>query len=216
MAIDPVSALGLVGQIGGLFGARSARKKQKRMIKKMMADRAKRIAKAKGEFDKSRRGLLTENRAMMMKALAQAPMMLGPSLMAGSTSANLMRGLYRDSARRAAEIGRQTAAGKAELEMLSPFDIVDPSSMGASRGAETQALMGVLKGIGGMMASGGPNPTTHGAMYEGAGGHTYMSDATKGQSVAYTSPFPGQTPKTTGATPGSGYMFGYPEHTFNF
>jgi len=155
MAIDPVSALGVVSSLGGLFGARSARKKQQRMIKKMMADRAKRIAAAKGTYDKSRRGLLTENRAMMMQALAQAPTMLGPSLMAGSTSANLMRGLYRDSARRAAEIGRQTAAGKADLELMSPYDIVDPSSMGASRGAETQALMGVLKGIGGMMASGG-------------------------------------------------------------
>ena len=142
-----MGGLGLVGQIGSFFGARSARKKQERCIKKMMADRAARIAEAKGEYDKSRRGLQAENRGAMLAALKGVPASLGASLMQGSTAANAMRSIYADAQRRSAEIGRQTAAGKAELAMLSPYDIVDPSTMGQSRGAEMQALSGLLGGI---------------------------------------------------------------------
>lgn len=142
-----MGGLGLVTQIGSLFGARSARKKQERFIKQMMADRAKRIAEAKGEYDKSRRGLLAENRAAMKAQLGAARGTLGPALMASTASANLMRRVYGDFARRAAEIGRQTAAGKADLAMLSPYDIVDPSTMGQGRGAEMQALSGLVGGL---------------------------------------------------------------------
>jgi hypothetical protein len=139
--------LGVIGSVLGLSGARKARKKQERFIKQMMADRAKRIEEAKGQYAKSRRGLMAENRAAMNAAIAGAPTALGASLMQGSTSANYMRSIYADAQRRAAEIGRQTAAGMADLSMLSPYDIVDPSTMGQSRGAEAQALSGLLGGI---------------------------------------------------------------------
>ena len=153
-------ALGLVSSAIGFGGARKARKKQERFIKKMMADRAARIAEAKGEFQKSRRGLLAENRAAMNAAIAGAPTALGASLMKGSTSANYMRSIYADAQRRAAEIGRQTAEGMSQLAMMSPYDVVDPSTIGQSAGAEAQALSGLIgsfgKFAGGMMASGNP------------------------------------------------------------
>ena len=150
-------ALGLVSSAIGFGGARKARKKQERFIKKMMADRAARIAEAKGEFQKSRRGLLAENRAAMNAAIAGAPTALGASLMKGSKSANYMRSIYADAQRRAAEIGRQTAEGMSQLAMMSPYDVVDPSTIGQSAGAEAQALSGLIgsfgKFAGGMMAS---------------------------------------------------------------
>lgn len=153
-------ALGLVSSAIGFGGARKARKKQERFIKKMMADRAARIAEAKGQYAKSRRGLMAENRAAMNAAIAGAPTALGPSLMQGSTSANYMRSIYADAQRRAAEIGRQTAAGMADLSMMSPYDVVDPSTIGQSAGAEAQALSGLIgsfgKFAGGLMASGNP------------------------------------------------------------
>ena len=139
--------------VRGFFGARKARKKQERFIKKMMADRAQRIAAAKGQYDKSRRGLLAENRAAMQSALASAPMTLGPALMASTASGNLMRSVYRDYARRAAEISRQTAAGKVDLEMMSPYDIVDPSTIGQGMGAENAALGSALSGLAGFGGS---------------------------------------------------------------
>lgn len=141
--------------VRSFFGARKARKKQERFIKNMMADRAKRIKAAKGLYDKSRRGLLSENRAAMKSALASAPMTLGPALMASTASGNLMRSVYRDYARRAAEISRQTAAGKVDLEMMSEYDIVDPSTIGQGMGAENAALgnaIGGLAGFGGALS----------------------------------------------------------------
>lgn len=156
MALEAISAgLGIASSIGGFFGARSARKKQQRMIKKMMADRAKRIKAAKGQVQKSRRGLMAENRAAMNAAIAGAPQALGASLQRGSTSANYLRSIYADAQRRANEIGRQTAAQMSELEMMSPYDIVDPSSMGAGKGAETQALLGGLSQLAGAFGEGG-------------------------------------------------------------
>ena len=125
MAFDPISAgIGLVSSALSFGSARKARKKQERFMKKMMADRAKRIAEAKGEFQKSRRGLLTENRAAMNAAIAGAPVSLGASLMRGSTAANYMRSIYADAQRRAAEIGRQTAAGMSQLALMSPYHFV--------------------------------------------------------------------------------------------
>lgn len=156
MALAAIGAgLGIASSIGGFFGARSARKKQQRMIKKMMADRAKRIKAAKGQVQKSRRGLMAENRAAMNAAIAGAPQALSASLQRGSTSANYLRSIYSDAQRRANEIGRQTAAQMSELEMMSPYDIVDPSSMGAGKGAETQALLGGLSQLAGAFGEGG-------------------------------------------------------------
>jgi hypothetical protein len=149
--VDP-SLIGLgmnvVSGVLGFGGARKARKKQERFVKQMMADRAARIAEAKGQYAKSRRGLMAENRAAMNAAIAGAPTALGASLMQGSTSANYMRSIYADAQRRAAEIGRQTAAGMADLSMLSPYDVVDPSTIGQSAGAEAQALSGLLSSLG--------------------------------------------------------------------
>jgi hypothetical protein len=142
------SGLGVVSGILGFGGARKARKKQERFIKNMMADRAARIAEAKGQYAKSRRGLMAENRAAMNAAIAGAPTALRPSLMQGSTAANYMRSIYADAQRRAAEIGRQTAAGMADLSMMSPYDVVDPSTMGQSAGAEAQALSGLIGSLG--------------------------------------------------------------------
>lgn len=142
--MDPFA---IVSGVGSLLGARSARKAQKRFTKAMMADRSKRIAAAKGSYQKGRRGLLTENRAAMQAALAGAPLGLGASLMVGSTAANRMRSIYADFAQRAREINRDTAAGMAEYEMMSPYDIVDPSTMGQGRGAEFGAAMDIMKGL---------------------------------------------------------------------
>lgn len=142
--MDPMA---LISGVGSLLGARSARKAQKRFTKAMMADRAKRIEAAKGSYQKGRRGLLTENRAAMQAALAGAPLGLGASLMVGSTAANRMRSIYADFAQRAREINRDTAAGMAEYEMMSPYDIVDPSTMGQGRGAEFGAAMDIMKGL---------------------------------------------------------------------
>ena len=217
--MDPFA---LISGVGSLLGARSARKAQKRFTKAMMADRAKRIEAAKGSYQKGRRGLLTENRAAMQAALAGAPLGLGASLMVGSTAANRMRSIYADFAQRAREINRDTAAGMAEYEMMSPYDIVDPSTMGQGRGAEFGAAMDIMKGLfkGGNPFS-GFGSTDHGATVAGPNGQTYVSDATRGMSVPQAdfnarSPFYGQQPGTTGATPGSNYIMGYPEHTFNF
>ena len=135
--------------LGQFFGASSAQKKQQRMMQRMMADRAARIAEAKGEYDKSRRGLLAENRAAMKAQLGAARGTLGPALMASTASANMMRRVYGDFARRAAEIGRNTAAGKADLAMLSPYDIVDASTIGAGEGAKWGALGNAISGIAG-------------------------------------------------------------------
>jgi hypothetical protein len=186
MALEAISAgLGIASSIGGFFGARSARKKQQRMIKKMMADRAKRIKAAKGQVQKSRRGLMAENRAAMNAAIAGAPQALGASLQRGSTSANYLRSIYADAQRRANEIGRQTAAQMSELEMMSPYDIVDPSSMGAGKGAETQALLGGLSQLAGAFGEGGafsgmfgggaPTDPYGGGMTVGAGGELFKT-----------------------------------------
>lgn len=133
--------------VKSFLDAGKAQKKQDRFIKAMMADRAKRIKAAKGAYDKSRRGLLSENRAAMKAALSSAPMTLGPALMASTASGNMMRSVFRDYARRAAEISRQTAAGKADLEMMSPYDIVDPSTIGQGAGAKNAALGNALQGL---------------------------------------------------------------------
>lgn len=196
-----MGGLGLLGSVTSLFGARSARKKQERFIKKMMADRAARIAEAKGEYDKSRRGLQAENRGAMLAALKGVPASLGASLMQGSTAANAMRSIYADAQRRSAEIGRQTAAGKAELAMLSPYDIVDPSTMGQSRGAEMQALSGVLSGFGqlagGLMSR--PSDPYSGGTVTGYGGQQYRTGFNEGTNSYMSMPTSGVMPGQLGS-----------------
>jgi hypothetical protein len=198
----PFSAImGGFGLLSSFFGARSARKKQERFIKKMMADRAARIAEAKGEYDKSRRGLQAENRGAMLAAIKGVPASLGASLMQGSTAANAMRSIYADAQRRSAEIGRQTAAGKADLAMLSPYDIVDPSTMGQSRGAEMQALSGVLSGFG--QLAGGllsrPSDPYHGGTVTGYGGQQYKTGFNEGTNSYMSMPTSGVMPGQLGS-----------------
>jgi len=191
--------LGVLGSVLGLSGARKARKKQERFIKQMMADRAKRIEEAKGQYAKSRRGLMAENRAAMNAAIAGAPTALGASLMQGSTSANYMRSIYADAQRRAAEIGRQTAAGMADLSMMSPYDVVDPSTIGQSAGAEAQALSGLIgsfgKFAGGLMSS--MSDPYSGGTVTGYGGQQYRTgQLSTGNyaSVPTSGVMPGQSP----------------------
>ena len=197
--MDPATiglGLNVVTSALGFGGARKARKKQERFIKKMMADRAARIAEAKGQYAKSRRGLMAENRAAMNAAIAGAPTALGPSLMRGSTSANYMRSIYADAQRRAAEIGRQTAAGMADLSMMSPYDVVDPSTIGQSAGAEAQALSGLIgsfgKFAGGLMSQfGAPPDPYHGGTVSGPGGRQFQTGFNEGTNSYMSMPVSG-------------------------
>jgi hypothetical protein len=206
--VDP-SLIGLgmnvVSGVLGFGGARKARKKQERFVKQMMADRAARIAEAKGQYAKSRRGLMAENRAAMNAAIAGAPTALGASLMQGSTSANYMRSIYADAQRRAAEIGRQTAAGMADLSMLSPYDVVDPSTIGQSAGAEAQALSGLIgsfgKFAGGLMASGNPF-TAQARQGETLYGPGYGKAVTPVTASNFGSNLPSGIPYAPGGMPG--------------
>jgi hypothetical protein len=205
--VDP-SLIGLgmnvVSGVLGFGGARKARKKQERFVKQMMADRAARIAEAKGQYAKSRRGLMAENRAAMNAAIAGAPTALGASLMQGSTSANYMRSIYADAQRRAAEIGRQTAAGMADLSMMSPYDVVDPSTMGQSAGAETQALSGLLSNLGqfaGAFANGNPF-TAQARQGETLYGPGYGKAVTPVTASNFGSNLPSGIPYAPGGMPG--------------
>lgn len=189
--------------LGQFFGASSAQKKQQRMMQRMMADRAARIAEAKGEYDKSRRGLLAENRAAMKAQLGAARGTLGPALMASTASANMMRRVYGDFARRAAEIGRNTAAGKADLAMLSPYDIVDASTIGAGEGAKWGALGNAIQGVagfaGGLGSLFGPSDPYNGGTVTGAGGQQYATGFNEGTNSYMSMPTSGVMPGQSGS-----------------
>jgi len=160
MALGAIAAgLQIGGSILGGIGARKARKKQERFIKKMMADRAARIKDAKAQFSKSRVGLIEEARASQNAAVAGAMPLIGESL--GQTvGANYLRSIYADAGRRFQEISRQTAEGMSQLAMMSPYDIVDPSTIGQSTGAEYAAWGSALSGIGGLLGGmGGFSPS---------------------------------------------------------
>lgn len=141
---------GIAGSALGAIGARKARKKQERFIKKMMADRAKRIEEAKGRFKDSRRGLMEEARATQNAAVQGAQASLMPSMVT-TVGGNYLRSIYADAGRRFQEIERQTAAGLAELSMQSPYDVVDPSTIGQGLGAEYAAYGGIITGLGGLL-----------------------------------------------------------------
>jgi len=110
-----------------------------------------------------------------------------------------MRSIYADAQRRAAEIGRQTAAGMADLSMMSPYDVVDPSTIGQSAGAEAQALSGLIgsfgKFAGGLMSS--MSDPYSGGTVTGYGGQQYRTgQLSTGNyaSVPTSGVMPGQSP----------------------
>jgi hypothetical protein len=82
--------------------------------------------------------------------------------------------------------------------MMSPYDVVDPSTMGQSAGAETQALSGLLSNLGqfaGAMSS--MSDPYRGGTVTGYGGQQYRT----GQlptgnyaSVPVSGVMPGQSP----------------------
>lgn len=158
---------GIAGSALGAIGARKARKKQERFIKKMMADRSARIKEAKGRFTDSRRGLIEEARASQNAAVQGAQAALMPSMVT-TTGGNYLRSIYADAGRRFQEIERQTASGLAELSMLSPYDVVDPSTIGQGLGAEYAAYGGLLTGLAGLV--GGLTPAAKMGAGAAAGG----------------------------------------------
>lgn len=148
-AFDPISAgIGLVSSAVGFMGARKARKAQEKFMKAQMKDRAKRIADAKEAYAISRIGLQAQNRAMMNAALKSSPMTLGASMARSTALGNLQRAIFQDYAARGREIERETAAGQADLNLLSPFDVVDAGAMGAARGAEAGFLANSINALG--------------------------------------------------------------------
>ena len=195
MALGAIAAgLQIGGSILGGIGARKARKKQERFIKQMMADRAARIKDAKAQFSKSRVGLIEEARASQNAAVAGAMPLIGESL--GQTvGANYLRSIYADAGRRFQEISRQTAEGMSQLAMLSPYDIVDPSTIGQSTGAEYAAWGSALSGIGGMLGSfKGPSDPYHGGTVSGPGGQQFKTGFNEGTNSYMSVPANGVMP----------------------
>lgn len=149
MVFDPISAgIGLVSSAVGFMGARKARKAQERFMKAQMADRAKRIAEAKELYAKSRIGLQDQNRAMMNAALKSTPLTLGASMARSTAMGNLQRAIFQDYAQRGRAIERETAGGMADLALMSPYDVVDGSAIGAARGAEAGFLSNAISSLG--------------------------------------------------------------------
>lgn len=130
------------------MGARKARKAQEKFMKAQMKDRAKRIADAKEAYAISRVGLQAQNRAMMNSALKSSPLTLGASMARSTALGNLQRAIFQDYAARGREIERETASGQAELNLLSPYDVVDAGAIGAARGAEAGFLSNAISSLG--------------------------------------------------------------------